>query len=236
MNKNFLTLTSLGLSAGISQAAITSVVETGRGADAAALIENGAFAEDALTFSDRTHEHNGAAFDAGGLLSTVGANIIDLPGYLVGGDYVRFANNARENVGYTAVVTADSPTDWFLLVDNRIDAAAGNNNSSNTTDPVLGGSLQWVIDGGWQRVNTGISPDGQADYTGVDESGNGIGAGQGLNQFYSVYTLGSLSEVTVSSNGIGGNNMISLVGVAVPEPSALLLGLTGLALAFRRRR
>ena len=143
MNKNFLTLTSLGLSAGISQAAITSVVETGRGADAAALIENGAFAEDALTFSDRTHEHNGAAFDAGGLLSTVGANIIDLPGYLVGGDYVRFANNARENVGYTAVVTADSPTDWFLLVDNRIDAAAGNNNSSNTTDPVLGGSLQW---------------------------------------------------------------------------------------------
>ncbi|MDG2122092.1 MAG: PEP-CTERM sorting domain-containing protein, partial [Verrucomicrobiales bacterium] len=125
---------------------------------------------------------------------------------------------------------------WYLLVDNRVDGVAGNNGSPNSVDPVLGGSLQWVIDGGWQRVNTGISPDGQADYTGVDESGNGIGAGEGLNQFYSVYTLGSLSEVTVSSNGIGGNNMISLVGVAVPEPSALLLGLTGLALAFRRRR
>lgn len=216
-----------------SHAAIISVIETGLGADAPAVITNN-FGEDTLTFSDRTHEHNGAAFTAGNLLSTAGTNIVPLPDYLTGADYVRFANNARDNNPYSAVVTSDTMTEWFLLVDNRVNGPAGDNSSPNTTDPVLGGTLQWILDGGWQRVNTGISPAGQADYTGVDEGGNGVGPGQGLNQFYSVYSYGPALSVTVHSNGINGNNMISL---AVPEPSRALLGLAGLfALTLRRRR
>ncbi len=222
---------------------ITSVTESGLGNDAPAIIVNNGFGEDALTFSDRTHEHNGAAFDANtDLLSVTGSNVVPLPAYLVGGDYVRFANNARDQRPYEATVTADVPMNWFLLVDNRVDGPAGNNNSPNTTDAVLGGTLQWIVDGGWLRVNTGISPGGQADYTAVDEGGNAVGPGLGLNQFYSVWTLpeAALStSVTVSNNGIGGNNMISLVGTeanVIPEPATLsLIGLASVALIRRRR-
>jgi hypothetical protein len=77
---------------------------------------------------------------------------------------------------------------------------------------VIAGTLQWITDDGWERVNTGISPNGQADYTGVDEGGDGEGAGQGLNQFYSVYSLTSDSvSVLIGGQGIGGSNMLSLV-------------------------
>ena len=190
-------------------AMILEISEEGIGGDAPAIIEQ-EFNEESLTFSDRTHQHNGAAFDNEGNLSTNGTQIIDLPNYLVGGDYIRFANNARDNNPYSAFVEADGITTWYLLVDNRLDGAAGNKNSPNNTDPVLGGTLQWIIDDGWQRVNTNISPNGQADYTGVDEGGDGFGPGQGLNQFYSVYSLTS-DSVTVNGQGIGGSNMISLV-------------------------
>ena len=78
---------------------ITSVVETGLGADAPAVVGE-SFVEDSLTFSDRTHQHNSPAFNSTtGLLSTTGDLIVDLPAYLAGNPYVRFANNAREQTG-----------------------------------------------------------------------------------------------------------------------------------------
>ena len=203
---------------------ILSVVETGLGGDAAAIIENGTFGEDALTFSDRTHQHNGAAYNsADGLLSTSGDVIVPIPSYLVGADYVRFANNARENIGYSAEVTASEPYDWYLMIDNRGDGPNANPNGPNTTDPVLGGTFQWVLDGGWVRVNTGIMPNGQADYTGIDESGNGVGPGAGLNQFYAIYTLENQTSVTVGNNGFSGN-MIALAGkpTAMEPPSGII--------------
>ena len=194
----------------ISHGGIVQVTETGIGGDAPAIIANN-FGEESLSFSDRTHQHNGAAFDpATGSLSTSGLAVIGLPEYLLGGNYIRFANNARENNPYSALVEADGPTAWYLLVDNRLDGFAGDTSSPNSTDPAIGGSLQWIVDDGWQRVNTGISPNGQADYTGVDEGGNAVGAGFGLNQFYSVYTLAGVS-VTIRGQGIGGSNMLSLV-------------------------
>ena len=102
----------------------------------------------------------------------------------------------------------------------------------------MGGNLQWVIDGNWERVNTGISPNGQADYTGADESADGTGAGQALNQFYSVYKFPlSIDNIPVRNNGVGGSNMISLV--AVPEPSTMLLtslSLLGLFVVRRKRK
>ena len=101
---------------------------------------------------------------------------------------------------------------FYLLVDNRLNGPASVGTKTNTTDPILGGPLQWVLDGGWVRVNTGISPNGQGDFTGVDESGDGS-----LNQFYSVYRLPVIAaQVTVKNNGIGGQNMISLVAAPAP--------------------
>ncbi len=204
--------------------------------DAPAVIELGAFAEDVLTFSDRPHQHNGAAFaSATGLLSTTGGTIIPLPEYLLDGDYVRFANNARNNAAYQAVVTTNAPADFYLLIDNRANGSASNNTSPNTTDPDLGGPLAWVVDDGWERVDTGISPGSGADYTAVDEAGDGTGPGNGLNQFYSVYRLANLTEVTLKPLGIAGGNMYALVAVPaadsdvpirnfLPLPAAMLEG------------
>ena len=211
---NFISASNVGRTTGedivlsTTPAAPLTVEETNLdGDEPAMLVTDGSFGDDALTFSDRTHEHNAAEFDADGLLTTAGGTAVPLPSYLVGNNYVKFANNARDQAGYSATITAVEPAYWYLLLDNRIDGPAGTTGSPNTSDPVLGGGFQWVIDGGWQRVNTGISPNGQADYTGVDESGDG-----GLNQFYSVWTLPEPStSVTVNNNGVGGSNMIALV-------------------------
>lgn len=204
-----LALLAMALPASLLQASITEVNESGLGGDAAAIIAP-SFGEDALSFSDRTHQHNGAAFNGSGL-ATGGDTIVALPEYLLGHDYVRFANNARDQDTYSAEVVSDVTSHFYLLVDNRVNGPSGNTSSSNGTDPSLGGTLQWVIDGGWERVNTGISPGGAADYTGVDEGGDSVGAGQGLNQFYSVFLLANRTSVTVRNNGVGGSNMVSLV-------------------------
>lgn len=119
----------------IGHGGIIKVTETGIGGDAPAIIA-GNFGEESLSFSDRTHQHNGAAFDfANGSLSISGTAVIGLPDYLIGGDYIRFANNARENNPYSALVEADGPTTWYLLVDNRLDGFARNTSNPNYTDP-----------------------------------------------------------------------------------------------------
>jgi hypothetical protein len=238
MSRFGLTLALCFLLASAADAAIISVLETNLAPDTAAIIALGNFGEDALAFSDRIHQHNGAAFNDAGVLSTSGTNVVPLPSYLTGADYVRFANDARDNAGYSATVIADQQYIWHLLVDNRVNGPAGDNSSPNTTDPVLGGTLAWVNLGGWQRLDTGISPGGQADYTAVDEGGNGVGAGQGLNQFYSVYRFPiPTNVVTVFNNGVGGNNMVSLVGSPVPEPAGAALAAAGsLGLLWLGRR
>ncbi|MCA9217205.1 MAG: hypothetical protein KDB27_29250, partial [Planctomycetales bacterium] len=102
-----------------SQAGIIKLSELGLDGDAPAEIGN-IFGEDVLTFSDRTHQHNGAAFDDAGTLSVSGSNVVPLPSYLVGNQYVKFANNARDNANYAATFMTDdvSAVDWYLLVDN----------------------------------------------------------------------------------------------------------------------
>lgn len=188
-------------------ATIASVSEFGLADDTPAVINTDGFAEGALAYSDRTHVHQAAQFGEDGILAVDGATVVPLPDYLLGGQYVQFANDAREQTDYFATVTASQPTSWYLLIDNRLNGTAGDTSSPNSTDPDLAGTLQWVLDDGWERVNTGISPDGQADYTAIDESADG-----GLNQFFSVYTLPNPNNsVTVRSNGIGGSNMISLI-------------------------
>ena len=201
-----------------------AITEGGLDGDEPTVVD-GIFGEDALAYSDRTHQHNGAAFNDDGVLDKAGGNIVPLPSYLVGSPYYRFANNARENAGYVGQLTSDVECYWYLLIDNRLDGPNGarKQGNSNTGDAILGGTLQWVIDGGWQRVNTGISPNGQADYTGLDEGGNAVGPGLGLNQFFGVWVLPNLStSATVNGNGISGSNMISVVAAQLPPTPANL--------------
>lgn len=194
------------------------MIETGLGNDAPAIIGD-YFDEDMPAYVDRAHQHNGAAFDsATGRLSTIGDLIVPLPEYLVGHPYVLFANDARDNSGYSAIITTDEPSIFYLLIDNRINGA-NQSIKENTTDPILEGSLQWVADGGWVRMNTGISPNGQADYTAIDEGGDGYGPGEGLNNFMAVYRYPTPAmEVTVSNYRIGGN---MLAVVVVPAPTVV---------------
>ncbi|NCF84376.1 MAG: hypothetical protein GWQ08_02435, partial [Verrucomicrobiaceae bacterium] len=55
-----LALLAMALPASLLQAGITEVNESGLGGDTAAIIAP-SFGEDTLSFSDRTHQHNGAA-------------------------------------------------------------------------------------------------------------------------------------------------------------------------------
>lgn len=257
MRKSLLTASSvIAGSVAVAHAAVVSVVETGTLEPERSMVENGGagvfdpthpgtnvadgslFGEDVDVFTDRTHQHNGPAFDATtNLLSISGTTVLGLPDYLLGNEYVTFANDGRDNNPYNFQITTDVASTFYLLLDNRLDGTLGNTSSPNTSDPDLGGTLSWVIDDGWTRVNTGISPAGQADYTGVDEGGNAAGAGQGLNQFYSIYSITG-SVVDIKTQGIGGSNNYSVViaeGV-IPEPSALaLLAMAGLGLLRRRR-
>ena len=249
------TLGSLIGATAVTHGAVISVVETGTLEPERSIVENGGagifdaghagtnvadgslFGEDVDTFTDRTHEHNGAAFDtATNLLSTAGTNIVPLPTYLLGNEYVTFANDGRDNNPYNFQITTDVDSTFYLLLDNRLNGTAGNTSSPNTSDPDLGGTLAWVLSDGWTRVNTGISPNGQADYTGIDEGGNAVGAGLGLNQFFSVYSITG-TVVDIKQQGIGGSNNYSVViAENIPEPSsALLLSLAGLGLLRRRR-
>ena len=80
--------------------------------------------KDSLTFSDRTHQHNGAAFDANGLLDAAVKQSLD---YQTTSWVVTTSASLitrRENNHHTATVTADKATSWFLLVDNRLDGEA----------------------------------------------------------------------------------------------------------------
>lgn len=217
-----------------ASAAITEVIETGLAADSKALIATD-LQEDALSFNDRTHEHNGPAFDATtGKLSTTGTVIAGIPPYLLGNDFVQFDNDARDNAGYSAVINTDTPSTFYVLIDNRINGAAGTLTNPINADPVLGGTLQWVIDGGWIRMNTGISPNGQPDYSAVDESGDGtgIGPGQSIQNFYSIYKFPSIAtSVTVKNGAVAGGNMISVVAVPTAPPVVPIVSYSGSALS-----
>ncbi len=202
-----------------AEAALTGISETNLQAPVSAALLGSGFGDGVPAMSDRVHVHKAARFASGtGLLATGGDLTVDIPVYLQGGDYVLFGNDTREDPGYQAVITADGPTLFYLLLDNRVNGPAGTATKTNTTDPVLGGSLQWVLDGGWERMNTGISPNGQADYTSIDESNDGS-----LNQFFSVWRLpGTPSSVTVRNNGMTGTNMLSVVAVPAPPVGSVI--------------
>ena len=106
------------------------------------------------------------------------------PTYLEGQQYVWFRQDLRHYTNYSCTVTVDCPSTFYLLVDNRVnDFARG----SEYDDPTFGPpDTQWVLDDGWKRVNTGltpvVTPTCVGDYVGIDEGNNGT-----INQVYAVY-------------------------------------------------
>jgi hypothetical protein len=211
------------------------------------------FGEDVPAYLDRTHQHNGPRFSAAGTLSTAaGDPASGLPSYLVGGEYVSTMQSNRDNpAGFQINVTVNQPVTAYLLLDNRLGSAA------NTDPPTLGsggvGLMAWVADDGWVQKITGYSPNGQPDYTAVDEgatitdfntrstntTGLGTGPGNEIQNFYTVYTKTfPAGDILLKEQNGGGINMYALVVQPVPEPAgiAMLGGIAVLGLTRRRAR
>jgi hypothetical protein len=218
-------------------------------------------ADESFAYVDRTHEITSARYDpTTGLLTTNATTgiLVGFPSYLLGAQYVANANdnrsagtNAEEN-DYLVTYTVDTPSIAYLLLDNRLDGTQSNATGSlNTTDPDLGGNLAWVLADGWTRVNTGIMPNGQADYLAIDEgtsvSGPGSrvhhdpGSGVSIENFFAIYQK-QVPAGTFTTGGIkqttSAGNMYVVAVQPVPEPSTCLLlavaGLMALAYCFRR--
>lgn len=209
--------------------------------------------EESFAFVDRNHELTSARYDpATGLLNTASTGtLVGFPSYLIGIQYVANANDNKSagtsatQSDYLVTYKVDKPSQAYLLLDNRLDGAASNVSKTNTTDPVLEGSLAWVVEEGWVRVNTGIMPNGQADYIGIDEGGSVAGPdarnhhdpgpGMSLNQFYAIYTKMVSGEfVTHGQKMATGSGNMYVVAV-VPEPATFsLLALGSLGLLARR--
>ncbi len=144
-----------------------------------------------------------------------GAN--GFPAYLEGQQYVWFLQDVRHYTNYSCTVTVDCPSTFYLLVDNRVnDFARG----SEYDDPTFGPpDTQWVLDDGWKRVNTGLTPlmtpTCGGDYVGIDEGNNGT-----INQVYAVYarTLSQPGSISLGTEFDG--NIYCLVVSTNPVAAA----------------
>lgn len=161
------------------------------------------FDEDVASFTDRTHQWNGAAVD------------LPLPRYLVGNEYIMMANDNRAELPFQVDITISDESFVYLLVDNRL---AG---SANNTPPDFSFTMMWVAAEGWEPMITGHNRARSMDVpdeVAVDEAGDGVGPGAGLNQWASVYVkrvpAGTFS-IFESENP--GRNMYGVVLQPVPK-------------------
>lgn len=179
-----------------------------------------AFREDVPAYRDRAHQWNGAAAT------------LPLPSYLVGGDYIAIRNDNRDNTSFQLDVTVSAPALVYVLVDNRL----GDSNAANPPD-LSTGLMSWLEAEGWAPVRTGhnrlVSP-ALPDEVGLDESGDGIGAGAGVDSYSSIYVRevpAGLVSLYYADNA--GQNMygvvvratathmfVPVVGITSPAPDA----------------
>ena len=198
----------------------------------------GALVDEAYAYTTRTHEWTAAVTDTTTfLLSTTTGNtngapvatqsVRPFPSYLNGLEYAQFDNASRSITDFSVNMTFAQAVKAYLFIDNRTGLASGT--KANTTDPDLTGPLAWVTTDGWTRVNTGIMPNGQADYLGIDEgatvasadlrthaaSGNVAGSGFGVNNFAAIYTKNFPAGANTGVLKATANGGIDFYGVAV---------------------
>lgn len=231
---------ALSAGAAFAEPIITGLVENNRNTAVPAAIVSSAtnpspsgtsaeLKDRAFAMVNRNHQYTAVRTDpATNLLSTNDAhNLQAFPSYLVGLEYIQIANENRAAVNYSLDVTLSQPVVAYLFLDNRL------NDNASANDPVLTGNLQWVVDDGWVRVNTGFMPNGQADYLGIDEIGTVAsedlrsvsptpGSGIGVNQFFAIYSkqfaAGTHIGFTKQQNA-GSYNVYGVAVAPVPEPS-----------------
>lgn len=203
---------------------ITSVVETG-GDDSANTpaqftgqtfthpnlgeITVGAFVEEAPSYRDRTHQWNGATAD------------LPLPEYLREGEYIMIRNDNRDNPDFKLEVTVSEEALVYILVDNRLTDNAGGDPPEYGYTPEFWTRMPWLAIEGYVPVSNGLNRTADPsfpDEVGVDESGDGVGPGQAINQYSSIYfkqvtagtfTLGEMNEA--------GRNMYGVVVKRLPQ-------------------
>jgi hypothetical protein len=160
------------------------------------------FGEDVPCFNDRNHEWNGAGEQ------------LPIPTYLAGGEYLMFPNDDRDNSPYRVVVTLSEESDVYLLIDNR------HPDGVNSTPPNIDSTMLWVTEDGWQPVKNGLNRNADPevpDEVGVDEAGDGVGPGLGLNQWSSVYHRRvPAGTFTLGTPENPGRNMYGVVVTRVP--------------------
>jgi hypothetical protein len=241
--------------AGIASGAITSVVETGGdnkatdtitarytgqsfnvsvanepfpGAAIGSLYTVGVFGSGAPTFVDRNHRY----LDDPG--TTPGFQPLPIPSYLVGNQYIMSGNDNRDNGSYSLLVTVNTPSRVFMLIDNRMSAdTAGTDNLDPPTFDAT--HMQWIVDQGWLATNTGLnrfSNTGVPDEVPIDEGADGS-----IQQWYSVYYRDvPAGDFTLLQADNAGQNMYGVVVMPIPEPATGGLALLAALGLWRRRR
>ena len=241
------------LTGSVSTAAITSVVETGGDNKATdtitarytgqtftvsianepvpgALVGNPytvtTFGNLAPAFVDRNHRYEN---DPG--TPTAGVNVLPIPAYLVGNQYIMSGNDNRDNISYSLLVTVDTPSRVFMLIDNRL------TDTNNANPPTFDAThMQWILDQAWLPTTNGLNRfanPGVPDEVPINE-----GADATINQWYSVYYKDfAAGDFTLLQADNTGQNMYGVVVMPIPEPAtATFAGLSLAGLLLRRRR
>ncbi len=188
----------------------------------------GFFGEEVPAFVDRNHEWTGAT------------PTLLIPKYLLGGEYIMCGNDNRDNPDYQLEVTIAKKSFVYLLIDDRL-GDGSNANPPNypdwTADRTGDGipDMVWVVEQGWQPVKTGQNRHGNPDWpdhVGVDESADGAGPGQGVNQWSSIYVkVFDAGTFTLGPPNNNGQNMYGVVVVPYPE-KPIVTGARGDLLGF----
>jgi len=167
------------------------------GSEANDLYTVGLFVEGAPAFVDRPHIWVSADPET------------PIPDYLVGGEYVMIGNDNKNNDPFQLDITVNPPVMAYLLIDNRL----GDDNSGDP--PALGdGTMDWVLNDGWEPVKTGANPFGNPDWpdmVGIDENADGT-----INGYDSIYRKKIDTSSFSTYECITGNNIYGVVITEVP--------------------
>jgi len=144
-----------------------------------------AFGEDVAVYVDRNHQYNGATA------------ALPIPTYLLGGEYIMSGNDNRDNASYQLDISVSDAAIAYLLVDNRLIDGDGANppNYPEGVDPAgWASAMTWLSVEGLSTGADGLQSNRRSDVPdeiAIDEAGDGTGPGNGINQYYSVYSKSS---------------------------------------------